>query len=257
MGALSGKVALITGAAQGLGRAYAGHLAGQGAAVAVADVNAGGAFAVAEDIRRAGGVAEAVVMDVADEASVAAGVAAAVAALGPVGVLVYYAGGVLVPTGPAEAFGLEQWNRVLAVNLTGAWLCARAVIPQMKTARAGRIINISSTTFSQGQPTEMVPYIASKGGVVGLTRALARELGPFGVTVNAVAPGLVPPASTEGRAVNSAKLQSILDMVAAQQCVDRIGRADDLVGAVAFLASDASAFITGQVLNVDGGWALD
>jgi 3-oxoacyl-[acyl-carrier protein] reductase len=256
MASLAGKVVLVTGAAQGLGRAYAEHLAGCGAAVALADINGEGAERVAQVIGEAGGRTVAVTMDVSDEASVSRGFAAAQAELGEVSVLVNNAGGVLVPTGSAEEFSLEQWNRVMAVNLGGAWLCARAVIPQMKATGCGRIINIASATFGQGQPIGMAPYIAAKGGVVALTRALARELGPFGVTVNAIAPGLVPPASTEGRAVDAVKLKSIVDLVVAQQCVPRAGVAQDLVGAIEFLASDASAFVTGQLINVDGGWSL-
>ncbi|MCR5878496.1 SDR family NAD(P)-dependent oxidoreductase [Phenylobacterium sp. J367] len=255
---LDGKVALVTGAARWLGKGYAETLAGKGAAVVVADINAEGAEAVAAGIREAGGQARAVVMDVADEASVAAGFAEVEKTLGPVAVLVNNAGGLLAPTQAAEAFSVEQWTRAVTVNLTGSWLCARAAIPGMKAARWGRIVNITSTTLDYGLPTEMVPYISAKGGVMGLTRSLARELGPYEITVNAVAPGLIQPkVGREGRvSLSEEKLKSIFDLVIANQCIRRQGEVDDLVGPVAFLASDEARFITGQVINVDGGWAL-
>jgi NAD(P)-dependent dehydrogenase (short-subunit alcohol dehydrogenase family) len=127
----------------------------------------------------------------------------------------------------------------------------------MKAARRGRIINVTSTTFDYGLPTEMVPYISSKGGIVGMTRALARELGPYDITVNAVAPGLIQPnAGRKSSAVTEAKMQSIRELVIERQCIARPGEVEDLTGPVAFLASDEARFITGQVLNVDGGWAL-
>lgn len=258
MNRLDGKVTLITGGGNGLGRGYAHRLAGLGAHIVVADRDDEGAAAVVAEIARAGGTAVAVHLEVSDEASVAAAFAAGAAAFGEIEVLVNNAGGVFAAPTSAENFTLDQWNLVMSINLTGPWLCARAAIPAMKKAGRGRIINISSTTFSQGLPTELAPYITSKGGIVGLTRALARELGPYGITVNAVAPGLVPKRAEQvtNSALGMAKRNAILDMVVGQQCIPRAGEPEDIAGAVAFLASDDSAFMTGQVMNVDGGWAL-
>jgi NAD(P)-dependent dehydrogenase (short-subunit alcohol dehydrogenase family) len=255
---LEGRVALVTGAARWLGRGYAEAFAARGAAVIVADINAEGAQAVARAICDAGGKAAAVAVDVASETSVDAAFAEARKPFGEISVLVNNAGGLFAPTQAAETFSVEQWSKAIAVNLTGAWLCARAAIPAMKAARWGRIINITSTTLDYGLPTEMAPYISSKGGVVGLTRALARELGSFDITVNAVAPGLIQPkVGREGRvSLSEEKLKSIFALVVANQCIQRQGEVADLAGPVAFLASDDARFITGQVLNVDGGWAL-
>lgn len=254
---LNGKVALVTGAAKWLGKGYAEALAAKGATVIAADIDEEGAHATAEGIRTQGGAAAAVAMDVSSEVSVEVGFDEARKAFGEISVLVNNAGGLFAPTQPAEAFTLEEWSRAISVNLTGAWLCARAAIPRMKSARWGRIINITSTSLDHGRPTELAPYISSKGGVVGLTRALAREFGPFEITVNAVAPGLIQPQVRKvNRMLSDEKLQSILDLVVANQCIPRRGEVGDLTGPVAFLASDAASFITGQVLNVDGGWAL-
>lgn len=253
MNGLQGRVILVTGGGNGLGAAHCRILAARGARVFVADRDIAAATVIADEIG-----AVAVAIDISDEASVVAAFDEVEAAAGTIEVLVNNAGGVFAPIAPAEKITLEAWNRVIATNLTGSWLCARAAIPGMKRVGWGRIVNIASASFSMGKPTGLVPYITSKGGVVGLTRALSRELGPFGITVNAVAPGLVPKRAEQVHAASMlgiAKRDEIRAMVLAEQAIPRAGEPEDIAAAVAFLASDASAFMTGQVMTVDGGWA--
>lgn len=251
MEGVAGKVVFITGAAGGLGRAYALHLAGRGAKIAIVDVSEEQGRATAAEAK-----AQFFPCDVSDQAAVLKTVDAVSASLGPIDVLINNAGGTFRAPGPMESFTLEQWNRIIGVNLTGPWLCSQAVLPGMKKKGRGKIINVSSTTFSQGIPVGLSPYIASKGGVVGLTRALAREWGPLGITVNAIAPSLVLMDKLEKRdTATTSALRRINDLVVGQQCLPRAEAPSDLVGTVEFLVSDASDFITGQVLNVDGGWA--
>lgn len=245
---MNGKVIVITGAAQGLGAAYAAHLGAQGAHVVVADINEAGARAVADGVTGKGGRATAVRMDVTDEDSVRSVMAAVAAEAGPVEVLVNNAGG-LFGWDSSENTTLDNWNRTVALCLTSAWLCAREVIPAMKAAKSGRIINIVTATADRGLPLNMPAYIAAKGGVAALTRALARELGPFGITVNGLSPGLF--VMDKG-----AEVQAIAEGIVKDQSIPRPGVPDDLLGALTLLASDQSSFITGQVLTVDGGWAF-
>jgi 3-oxoacyl-[acyl-carrier protein] reductase len=245
---MQGKVIFITGSAQGLGEAYAAHLASLKAYIVVADINEGGAQRVAQDITQRGGSAMALAMDVTDEASVARAIASASDKFGPIDVLINNAGG-LFGWVPAEEVTLADWNKTVALCLTSAWLCSRAVIPSMKATKAGRIINVVSATIDRGLPTHMMPYMAAKGGVAALTRGLARELGPHSITVNAISPGLF--VMDKGKEV-----LALAEGVKKDQSIPRLGVPDDIIGAVAFLASDASSFITGQVLNVDGGWSL-
>jgi 3-oxoacyl-[acyl-carrier protein] reductase len=253
MEGVTGKVVAITGAAGGLGRAYALHLAECGAKVAIVDVNEEQGRATAGEA--GGGRAKFFLCDVSDQSAVQKTVDDVAASLGPIDVMINNAGGTFRAPGPMESFTLEHWNRIIAVNLTGTWLFCQAVLPGMKHKGRGKIINISSTTFSTGIPVGLSPYIASKGGVVALTRALAREWGPLNITVNGIAPSLVLMDKLDKRddATTSA-LRKINDLVVGQQSLPRAETPADLVGTVEFLVSDASNFITGQVLNVDGGW---
>lgn len=258
-GGFDGRIIVITGSGSGLGMHYARHLASLGAHIAVVDRDAEGAQEVTEAIKGDGLAAKAFDVDVADEESVRSGFSAIRDTLGTPEVLINNAG-ILGGLMPVEEFSLERWNTVLGVNLTGTWLCSREVIPAMKKAGWGRIVNISSATFSMGSPENMVPYIASKGGVVGLTRAMARELGKCGITVNGVAPGFTPQPKRNAAATPSAMtqqdIQDIRDGVVAGQAMKRNFAPADLLGAVEYLASEAAGMTTGQVFNIDGGWAF-
>jgi len=246
---LGGKTAIVTGGGTGLGRASVHALAGAGARVALAGPAESPIEAVAGEVRAAGGQALAVSVDVRDRASVQAMVARAADVFGSVDILVNNAA--IYPSRPWHEVSEEEWDDVLAVNLKGCFLCARAVYPHMKARGWGRIVNIASVTFFTGNPL-LIHYVSSKGGVIGFTRALAREVGPDNITVNCVSPGAFPTAAEEIHPDPEGYTRYVLD----QQCLQRRGRPADIGDAVLFLASDAASFITGQTLGVDGGWAM-
>lgn len=240
-----GKVAVVTGAATGLGRAYAKRLAEEGVDVAVADVSDGSGTAAL--VAAAGRAGRAYRCDVSVPEEVSAMARAVLADFGRCDILVNNAG--IYPNVPFEEIGFEDWRRVLAVNLDSVFLTAKAFVPSMKERGWGRIVNVSSSTF--GTPaTGYVHYVASKGGVVGATRALASDLAPHGITVNAISPSLVP---TTGTLETEPRPRERFEEVAGQQAIPRILRPDDLAGTMAFLTSGDSAFVTGQTIYVDGG----
>lgn len=254
-GRLAGRVAIVTGAGQGLGRAYALRLALEGAHVLVADIDPETSRTVAARIVAEGGKALSSQTDVTSAESVKHMVEQAIAGLGGVDILVTNAGGSLYARRPFEEFDEAAWDHVINVNLKGAWLCARACAGPMKAAGWGRIINISTTSVFRGEPVGLVPYITAKAGVVTLTRAMARELGPFNVTVNAIAPGWTP-APEPKKHQSPALMEAMRQRFLAELALKRIETPEDLANAVVFLASEEASFITGQTINVDGGWSL-
>lgn len=250
MSALSvaGRVILMTGAAQGIGRVVARALADQGAAVVVADRNHDKAEATAAEIRTAGGAALALAVDVAVAESVAAMATAAEQWQGRIDVLINNAALFSTLTmQPFDQIPLDVWEAVQRVNVTGPFLCARAVVPGMKARGLGRIINVSSGAVTLGRPNYL-HYTTSKAALIGMTRSMARELGAFGITVNAVLPGSVETEIARETVTPETK-RRIVDM----QCIPRGQVPDDLVGIMTFLSSDGSSFITGQSITVDGG----
>lgn len=245
---LKGKVAIVTGGARGIGKAYALRLAEEGARVVVADVLDG--TPVAEEIQEKGGEAIAVKTDVSDEQSVNTMVRTATERFGRIDVLVNNAG-IFVGLTRKLFYELtvEEWDRVMGVNMKGIFLCCKAVYPQMKKQGKGKIINVSSSTFYMGIPL-FSHYVASKGGVIALTRAMAREVGDDNICVNAIAPGFTVSEALQG---STAYSEDRLKMLANMRCFKRNGVSEDLTGTIVFLASDDSDFVTGQTIVVDGG----
>lgn len=247
---LDGKVAVITGAAQGIGRGYALGLAREGAKVAVADIAEAAATETVELIRAEGGEAEFYRCDVSSSESCNAMAKASAERFGGLDILVNNAA--MFQGLPSESMldmPEERWNRVLAINTTGPFLVARAVVPFMQKRGGGVIVNQTSTAAYIGTPNRM-NYTVSKAAVIPMTKAMARELAEYNIRVNAIAPGPIATEALKGVP------QASLDRILATMCVKRIGQPEDLVGALIFLTSDMSAWMSGQVLVVDGGSTL-
>lgn len=242
------RIAVITGGGQGIGRAIARDLAARGIAVAIADINPETAKATAAEIEAAGGTAHAAAVDVADPDAVQELAHKVVQRLGGIDILVCnarWAG--LRPTCVTEISD-EDWQQALDINVTGAFNCVRAMVPAIRDSRDGRIILMSSATVTLPPARPYLHYITTKAALIGMTRALARELGACGVTVNAVLPGSVETG------IERAHISSEARAAAAQsQSIPEIIQSDDVTGVVAFLASAESRFITGQSITVDGG----
>ena len=235
------RVAIVTGSAQGIGASIARKLSAEGAAVVIADINAKGAAKVADSLPNA----LAVTVDTSSEDQVGALVEATMERFGKVDVLVNNAA--IVPFTKWDDIDFAEWRRIMSVNLDGVFLTSRAVYPHMRKADFGRIVNIASNVFVAGTPN-LAHYVAAKGGVVGFTRALATELGRYGITVNAVAPGL-----TETEGTLASPHAEAFDFVQSLQAIPRRAMPDDIAPAVSFLASEEAAWVTGSLLVVDGG----
>lgn len=248
---LEGRVAIVTGSARGLGKTYAFRLSEEGARVVIADI------LDARDVRQAieerGGEALALHTDVAEEESTKEMAQKTIERFGRIDILInnaaIFAG---IETKPFFQISVQEWDDVIRVNLKGAFLCCKAVYPQMKKQGRGKIINVSSGVFFKGLPL-FLHYVASKGGIVALTRALAREVGDDGICVNAIAPGYTLSDAMKEQSIHD---EEFINAVVGSRCFKRHELPEDLTGTIVFLASDESDFITGQTIVVDGGSVL-
>jgi len=245
------RVAVVTGAASGMGAAISRRLADRGHRVALLDLDGEGAQRIAKELRTQGAHTMGRTVDVSDRAAVDEALCDVRRELGPIAIMVTSAG--------IDAFdsftdmGVEAWDRVIAVNLTGTFHCLQAAVPDMLAARWGRIVTISSSSAQSGTP-RMAHYVASKGGVIGLTKALAIELAPHGITVNTIPPSFIDTPMAR-RAMKGGDVAG-LEALVARTPVRRAGTPDDVAAACAFLCSDEAGFITGQQIGVNGGWYL-
>ena len=244
---VAGKTAIVTGAATGIGRATAQLLAQRGARVVAAGLQPDRLRETVEAITGAGGEAIAVDADMSDPDAIDRVAARAQEAFGGTDVLVNNAA--VYPLGPWHEMDAAQWDAVFATNTRGYYLMTRAVRPQMLARGGGSVVNVASVTFFTGNAL-LAAYVASKGAVIGFTRALAREAGPDGIRANAVAPGAFPTAATAIHADQEKLWRDVLEA----QSIKRRGEVEDVARAIAFFASDDSSFVTGQTLLVDGGW---
>jgi 3-oxoacyl-[acyl-carrier protein] reductase len=244
---LASRVALVTGASQGIGHACALALAREGAAVAVAARNQAKLDELVAEITSQGGKAAAFAMDVADEEQVKAGVKAAIAHFGKIDILVNNAG--ITRDQLVMRMKRADWDAVLATNLTSAYLCIQSVIPSMLKQRWGRIINITSIFGQMGQAGQ-ANYAASKAGLIGLTMAIAREVASRNITCNAIAPGFIETSMT------AALSEEFKQNAVKQIPLGRVGKSEDVASAVCFLASEEASYITGHTLNVNGGMLM-
>jgi 3-oxoacyl-[acyl-carrier protein] reductase len=245
---LEGKVALVTGGAQGIGRALCLALAQAGADIGVADILLAPAEQTTAEIQAMGCKALAIEADVSQAASVRGMVAACVSDLGKLDILVNNAG--IFPIAVVAMMSEADWAKVMNINLTGVFLCCQAALEPLRQSESGRIINLASVSGLVGA-VGMAHYAASKAGVIGFTKSLAREVAPNGITVNAIAPGII---LTEQARHNFPA--SSLTAYTTQVPLGRLGSPDDLTGMVVFLASAAASYITGQVYAIDGGYTM-
>jgi 2-hydroxycyclohexanecarboxyl-CoA dehydrogenase len=244
----SSRVAVVTGGASGMGEAICHELAGRGHKVAVLDIDAQAAQRVCEDLRAGGNTAVAVPVDVSDRTAVEEAFAKVRSELGAVHILVTSAGA--VDFAPFTEITIENWERLIAVNLTGTFHCCQVAVPDMLDAGWGRIVMISSSSAQRGSP-QMAHYAASKGALLSLTRSLAREYGPVGITVNNIPPSAIEtPMQHAGQAAGHLPSN---EQMAASVPLGHLGTGEDIAAAVGFLCSEQAGFITGQTLGVNGG----
>lgn len=245
---LKGRVAIITGAGQAIGRGYAHYFSAQGGIPVIADIDGGNAKKVAAEIETKGGKALAVEVDVADEQSAKDMVAAALKAFGRLDILINNAAIFSrITMAPFWELPVDEWRRAVDVNVTGSFLCARAAVPHMIEAKWGRVVNVSSGTVIQGR-VNYLHYITTKSAMIGMTRSMARELGPHGITVNTFWPGVMQ-TEVERPSVPRAAFERLTST----QCIPRQGTIHDLAKAMMFICSAEAAYFTGQGILVDGG----
>lgn len=252
-GRLEGRVAIVTGGGHGIGKAYASRLAAEGAKIVIAEIDEKAALAVAQELNAAGYEALGLGTDVSDAASVEKMAAAAILRFGRIDVLVNNAAifaTVPMSRSPFDQITIDEWDRMMSVNLKGTWLASCAVIPQMRSQGYGKIINISSGTALKGSPSR-IHYVTSKAGILGFTKTLANEVGKDNICVNCVAPG-----STLSEEDPDEGVIKMRNQAASSRALKRVQSPDDLTGAIVFFSSADSDFITGQTLVVDGGSCL-